>query len=123
MKYEAGQVLERWTPFILEDKELVSFDPEGCGVTTIKSWRPGFRSEFVPPDDSRLVWDGDGAEIRTIVAVVKIDKGPPRILCRRKWRRPDGVEFGKDNVRMTTPSGLGGWQSGRGSYYWRELQQ
>ena len=124
MKYEAGQVLERWTPFILEDKEIMSFDPDiGPGSTTIKSWRPGTRSEPIGPEDARPVWDGDGAEIRTIVAIVKIDNRTTRILYRRRWRKPDGEEFGKNTVRMTTPSALSMWQSGRGSYYRQEIER
>ena len=29
MKYAAGQIHERWTPFIVEDRELHSFDADG----------------------------------------------------------------------------------------------
>lgn len=121
MKYETGQTYERWTPFIVEDKELSSFDEGGASTRKIKHWRPGVRHEPVYPDDSKPVWDGDGAELRRIVAVVQIDGGGTRVLYRRTWRRPDGGEFGKARVRMTTPSAFSAWRSGRNSGLWRDL--
>lgn len=121
MKYEAGQVYERWTPFIVEDKELSSLDEDGGSSRTIKHWRPGVRYVPIYPDDSKPEWDGDGAEIRRVVAVVHIDGGGVRVLYRRTWRRPDGGEFGKARVRMTTPSAFSAWRSGRNSGMWREI--
>lgn len=122
MKYEVGQHHERWTPFIVEDKELSSFDEDGVSSRTIKNWRPGVKHEYVYPDDSRPIWDGEGAEIRRIVAVVGIEGGGVRILYRRSWRRPDGGEFGKPRVRMTTPSAFTAWKNGTNSSLWRDLQ-
>ena len=122
MKYEAGQTYERWMPFIVEDKELSGFDEEGGWSRQIKHWRPGVNHKPVAPDDTMPVWDGDGAEIRRVVAVVKIEGGGTRVLYRRTWRRPDGGEFGKARVRMTTPSAFSAWRSGRNSGLWRELR-
>ena len=122
MKYEVGQSYERWTPFIVEDKELSGFDEDGGWSRPIKHWRPGVNNKFIAPDARAPVWDGDGAELRRIVAVVKIEGGGVRILYRRTWRRPDGGEFGKARVRMTTPSAFSAWRNGRNSSLWRDLQ-
>lgn len=108
-KYEVGQVFERWTPFVVEAKEIHWLDRDSDGSRTIQNWRPGIRNEPVYPDDARPVWDGDGAEIRRIVSIAKIDGGGIRILYRRTWRRPDGGEFGKARVRMTTPGAFTSW--------------
>jgi hypothetical protein len=51
-----------------------------------------------------------------------IEGGGVRILYRRTWRRPDGGEFGKARVRMTTPSAFSAWRTGRNSGLWRELE-
>ena len=121
MKYAAGQIHERWTPFIVEDRELHSFDADGSSSRTIKSWRPGVRQKPVAPDYFESVWDGDGAEVRRIVGIASIEGGGVRILYRRTWRRPDGGEFGKARVRMTTPQAFGAWKRGSNSGLWREL--
>jgi len=122
MSYEVGQVHERWTPFIVEDKKLTYFDGENFTTSAIKHWRPGLKSEPIYPDDARPVWDGEGAEIRRIVSIASIEGGGKRILYRRTWRRPDGGEFGKARVRMTTPSAFTAWLRGSG-YLKREIEE
>ena len=111
MKYAVGQTHERWTPFLVEDKTLHGVDQDGAWSRQIKHWRPGLRNEPVGYDDFEPTCDGDGAELRLIVAVVRIDGGGIRILYRRTWRRPDGGEFGKARVRMTTPSAFTAWKN------------
>ena len=120
MKYAAGQVHERWTPFVLEDKDIPDPLPDGFGMVKVKSWRPGVRHEQTAPDDFEAVWDAEGAELRRIVAVVAIDGGGTRILYRRSFRKPDGNEFGKPNVRITTPSAFTAWARGSNMSLWRD---
>lgn len=120
--YAVGQTHERWTPFIVEDREIPDASDDGFGLVKIKSWRPGVRHEQTAPDDVEAIWDGEGTELRRIVAVVTIDGGGVRILYRRSFRRPDGKEFGKPNVRMTTPSGFSAWARGSNMGLWCELQ-
>lgn len=122
MIYEVGQVHERWTPFVMEDKDIPDPSPDGFGMIKVKSWRPGVRTDQTAPDDFEAVWDGEGVELRRIVAIVPIDGGGVRILYRRSYRRPDGKEFGKANVRMTTPAGFTSWLRGSNMGLWRELQ-
>lgn len=123
MKYKAGQIWERVAPFILEDREIYEPDEDGWMTQKIKSWRPGLRHELVYPDDAKPVWDGEGAEVRTIVAVAEILGGGTRILYRRQWRRPDGVTFGKTTVRITTPSAFTSWKNRDQDWLaWKELE-
>lgn len=123
MSYDVGQTYERWTPFIVEDKTICDgFDENGCSIPReIKSWRPGLRWVQSSPDDSDPEWDGEGAEVRTIVAVTKIDGGGVRILYRRSWRKPDGTSFGKRTVKITTPSGFTAWHKGSQGYLRNEF--
>lgn len=121
MKYAVGQVHERWTPFILEDRDIPDPSEDGFGMIKVKSWRPGVRDQHTATD-AVWVWDGDGVELRRIVAVVNIDGGGVRILYRRSFRKPDGKEFGKPNVRMTTPSAFTAWSRGSNMGLWRDLQ-
>lgn len=123
MKYEVGQIHERWTPFILEDRDIPHPSPDGFGMVTVKSWRPGVRNEQTAPDDYEAVWDGEGLELRRIVAVVSIDGGGVRILYRRSFRKPDGAEFGKTVVRMTTPAAFTAWARGSSMVLWGDLQR
>lgn len=123
MKYATGEIYTRPTPFIIDDREIVDFDEEGMTTRTIKSWRPGVRNEFVSPDDTEMVWDGMGKEIRRIVGLSEIEGGGFRILYRRTWERPDGGKFGKKTVRMTTPSAFSAWRNGTNSAVARELNR
>lgn len=65
-------------------------------------WRPGTRGEAVAPDDSREVADADGAQIITVVDVHKPGKYPARVFYVRRWRDPDGKEFGSGALRIKT---------------------
>lgn len=123
MKYAVGQTHERWTPFVVEDQDIPDPSPDGFGLVKVKRWRPGVRYQQTAPDDFEAVWDGEGAELRRIVAIVNIDGGGSRILYRRSYRRPDGAEFGRDTVRMTTPSAFSAWSRGSNMGLWRELQR
>jgi hypothetical protein len=116
-KFVVGQEWLKPTPFIVEDRELY----EDGEPVTIKSWRPGIRHEFVAPDDFEPVSDGEGFEVRRIVAVVAIPEGGRRILYRRTWKKPDGKEFGKARVRMTTTSAFTAWA--RDSNGWRSYDE
>ncbi|MGI9297131.1 MAG: hypothetical protein ACR2QC_04435 [Gammaproteobacteria bacterium] len=121
MKYAVGETYERPTPFLVEDRDLFEVDEEGFATRTIKSWRPGVRNVNVLPDDVEMQWDGMGEEIRRIVAVARLEDGGVRILYRRAWRRPDGGTFGKNTVRMTTPSGFSAWRNGSNSGVAQEI--
>ena len=67
-----------------------------------KTWQPGCRGENVPPDDAELVADGEGEMILTIIDIHKPGKYPERVFYTRMWRDPEGKEFGKGNLNITT---------------------
>jgi len=121
MRYAVGEVHERWTPFVMEDRDIPDPSPDGFGVIKVKSWRPGVRDQQTAPNDFEAIWDGEGLEIRRIVAVVPIDGGGVRVLYRRSFRKPDGTEFGKTKVRMTTPSAFTAWVRGSNMGLWRDM--
>jgi hypothetical protein len=69
------------------------------------TWEPG--TYYVPdpdnyaPDDPsvKLVCDGIGSQLLTVVLVVKPGKYPTRVFFTQKWISPDGNEFGKNKLR------------------------
>lgn len=106
--FETGQIYECDTPFITEPREL--YDVETDTLKTIESWRPGFKyGEADMDDEPDLICKGFGKEIRKIVAIAHVDGGGRRVLYRRSFKRPDGGEFGKQKLRMTTVSGFSAW--------------
>ena len=48
-----------------------------------------------------MVADAVGTQILTVVSVHKPGKFPARVFYTRRWRDPDGVEFGKTHLRVT----------------------
>ncbi len=109
MTYETGKSYTRWTPFIRCEYT------DGDGVKC-QSWKPGVNHKQVSSEDFIPEWDGDGEEIRTVVAVTELHGGGMRILYRRAWKTPDGGIFGKRTVRITTPSCFTAWLRDRSSY-------
>lgn len=80
------------------------FDADGCAE--VKSWKPGVRMEerFIPPDDrdTDCVADGLGEILLTVISVHKPGRYPTRVFFTRRWRSPDGHEFGKQACRIAT---------------------
>lgn len=107
-KFAAGQFHEVAYPFV---RELVSlFDGEGPADTW--SWRPGVRYELVPPDDSEAIADGLGQVSYTVVATFKPGSFPERVFYTRRWRAPDGREFGKSCLHIATAAKFTGLLTG-----------
>lgn len=114
--FAAGQTWRKAAMFLHEDVEVYS---EIIGqMRTIKSWRPGVRMVQIAPDDHDADCDGEGYEVREIVAVVDVPREVSRILYRRHWVDPDCKTFGKRKLKMTTASAFSSWarDSARG---WR----
>lgn len=93
-----GAFFEARYPFVREAVSL--FDGEG--MAEVASWKPGTRAVLVPPDDAEMVADAEGAIILTVVGVFKPGRFPTRVFFTRRWRDPDGKEFGKGSCRMAT---------------------
>jgi hypothetical protein len=97
-EFEAGQVFEHKYPFVRTT--YTEFDNEGH--YEVPSWKPGVESVMCPPDDCKAVCEGEGKQIITVVDVHKPGRFPTRVFYTRKFVTPDGVVFGKQNLRITT---------------------
>lgn len=94
----AGDLIEVPHPFIRE-----AYTTRDCdGEQELIGWRPGIRNEPVPPDDAEIVADGVGAQILTVLGKYRAGKFPERIFYTRRWRDPDGREFGKGKLHIRT---------------------
>lgn len=72
------------------------------GGAEIDSWKPGTIGRMVGPEDAEEVAHGVGAMTLIVVSLHKPGKYPMRVFFTRKWKNPDGEEFGKGALRMTT---------------------
>lgn len=98
-----GDAFEAPYPFVRET--YMEWDEEG-GVQ-VPTWRPGVRNEETAP---RPGWEPDvvtfadavGRIILTVVSVHKPGRFAARVFYTRRWRDPDGREFGKNACRVTT---------------------
>ena len=61
------------------------------------SWIPGV--EFI---GNEAVCDGAGEMVCDVISIHKPGKYPERIFYVRRWKDPDGKEFGKNKLRITT---------------------
>lgn len=98
MIIEPGRQYRVEFPFIKD----VYVDITEEGSTEEETWVPGCRSVPVYPDDCEAVADDIGEMVLTIISVHKPGKYPERIFYTRKWVDPDGKEFGKGNLIITT---------------------
>ena len=105
-----GEVVTVSHPFVRDVYTKHEQDEDGwCGIE-VPTWRPGTRvenwhspiwtGEDVPEPTN--VADGVGAQILTVVGLYKPGRFPTRVFYERRWRDPDGKEFGKAKCRMTT---------------------
>lgn len=94
---KSGAIFEIVHPFIRAEVSLFD-ETEGKSVA-VESWRPGTRAEFVLPDDTQDVADDEGFQILEVVSLHKPGKYPTRVFYLRRWRDPDGHEFGKGELR------------------------
>jgi hypothetical protein len=101
-------------PFVWEKTSVPGTDPEGPYSVEIMTWRPGTilvnrempknanPYEWCPDDDPKEVAHGTGAQIITIASVHKPGRFPTRVFYSRRWRDPNGKEFGKGGLRIKT---------------------
>ncbi len=67
-----------------------------------ESWSPGVTYEPTYDGDSRCIANGAGEIILSVVSVHKPGRYPTRIFFTRRWRDPDGREFGKPRCLCVT---------------------
>lgn len=97
-EFKIGAVIEVGHPFIREKYSGCDAD----GPFERMTWRPGTRVEPVYPDDAEEVADAIGTQIITIVGVYKPSGYPARVFFTRRWRDPQGHEFGKTKCQIKT---------------------
>ncbi len=100
--FAPGAVIVVAHPFVKE--EFSGYDEDGPYKRM--SWRPGIKTEFVGPESTGTFANGVGAQIVTIISTHKPGKYPNRVFFTRSWRDPDGHQFGKTKLRMTTAGAL-----------------
>lgn len=93
-----GQIFEVTFPFYGD----AYWNHDETGPYSEECWRPGCKQRLVPPDGCEWVADGEGKMILTVVDVHKPGRYPERVFYTRKWIDPDGREFGKTNLHITT---------------------
>lgn len=101
-EFKPGAEIEVAHPFVRE--EYHGYDEDGPFKRM--SWRPGTRVEPVPPDSAEEVADAIGTQIITVVSVHKPGRFPSRVFFTRRWRDPDGREFGKTKCHIKTEQAL-----------------
>lgn len=90
-------------PFCWELASKPGGDPDGPYSIEFMSWRPGVRLELRGHSEHHYTveeHEGQGAQILTVIGVFKPGKYPTRVFYTRKWRDPDGKEFGKGALRI-----------------------
>ncbi len=97
---EIGDVLQ--APYHFVRSTYTAFDESG--TSEVKTWKPGIKYEPVGYDESEAFADGVGLIKLTVIGIYKPGRFPTRIFFTRKWVDPDGHEFGKDKLRVTTAS-------------------
>lgn len=97
-KPQAGDEFRVKFPFYVD----VYNGQDDSGPYQEEVWIPGCRSQMLPPDDCECVAQGEGEMVLTVVDTFKPGKYPERVFYTRKFIDPDGKEFGRGKLRMTT---------------------
>ncbi len=97
---EVGRTYEVAAPFV---RCTYSHD-DGDGYSSAVGWKPGVEWEDCGyyGDDSRAVAHGVGLVSYTIVSLHSPRPFPTRVFYTRRWRDPDGREFGKNKLLIAT---------------------
>ena len=102
--FTAGQtIVVEMYPFVRT--KFLSWDENGPWED--ECWRPGCDKDRLEDGQADYAADALGAMLIEIVDVVKLPGGfAPRVFYVRRWRDPDGKEFGKKLCRVTTAGTL-----------------
>ena len=90
-------------PFLRQKVRL--WDGDG-GDYEINGWKPGTEFRAVSPHDpgGERFADAMGEMIITEVSRHKPGRYPERVFFTRRWRNPDGEEFGKGGLQVSVAS-------------------
>lgn len=93
---ELKTTIEITFPFSRADFQ--GFDADGNGPKTVKDWRPGCESECM--ENHTEYWaHGEGQMLITEVSRYTPPGYKERVFYVRRWRDPDGNEFGSKELR------------------------
>lgn len=95
---EPNSVFDFPYPFVRDTFQEMDAD----GTAEIPTWKPGVRCEYDRHENDRTFADGMGAQIVAVVGTFKPGRFPLRVFYTRKWRDPDGKEFGKGACRIAS---------------------
>jgi hypothetical protein len=98
--FEANSVFKIAYPFV----KSTYTEHDGENFYEAPCWKPGVRGELVYPDDSKNVADAMGYQILTIIDIHKPGKYPARVFYIRQWQDPNGIIWGKTNLRIKSLS-------------------
>jgi hypothetical protein len=102
MDIQIGQVFNHQYPFTRD--EYYRWDGDDGKLTP--TWKPGVRFEDISNayngGDSEAVADAIGAQILTVIDIHKPGRFPVRVFYTVHWVTPDGKQFGKGRLRITT---------------------
>jgi hypothetical protein len=78
--------------------------PNDEGLESVQCWRPGvvYRAAGYYGDESEGFAHGVGSMLLEVVSTHKPGRFPERVFYTRKWRDPDGREFGNGALKITT---------------------
>jgi hypothetical protein len=98
--FKPGDVFVNDYPFV----RTVYQEWDEDGHSDVKSWKPGVEYEAYGPegDYTLMVADGTGRQTLTVVDVHKPGRYPTRVFYTVKWMTPEGKEFGKGGLKITT---------------------
>lgn len=89
-------------PFVRSTYEEPTDDSEGYNTRTVPCWKPGIEFVATYSGDTDTVAHGVGKQRLTVISRHKPGKYPERVFYVRQWIDPDGKEFGKPKLRITT---------------------
>ena len=101
-EFIVGQEITVAYPFVRDTYEVHEADEDGYSSYNKPTWVPKTRTVWTHSDSTEEVADAVGSQILTIVSIHKPGRFPERIFYTRRWRDPDGKEFGKNNLRIKT---------------------
>ena len=106
-KFKAGDKFEVRYPFVRTTFPS-GFDEDGAPESD-EGWRPGCDREGIEDGFGGYDYaaDAHGQMLLEVISTHKPGKFLERVFYVRRWRDPDGKEFGKSNLRVTTASSFG----------------
>lgn len=97
-EFFAGQEISTDYPFL----RTTYSDFSDGEVVELKTWRPGVNFESDGFDGTDTCADANGKVVYTVVELFKPGRFPERVFFTRNWIDPDGKQFGKSKLHITT---------------------